>query len=151
MLGVAAGIVGVLLPLVPGPVLILGAAIVHKLLLPGWLSWGMIIALAVLTLVERAADILGTLSGARWMGATKWGLLGAAIGGLVGIFFGFVGLLIGPIIGAFVAEMLLARRRTQESFRAGVGAGVGIGVSTVARLAIALFMAALVVFDVVAL
>ncbi|BET67590.1 hypothetical protein ASA1KI_25080 [Opitutales bacterium ASA1] len=147
VIGSLAGVAGVLLPVVPGPVLIVGAAIVHKLLVPGYLGWWMIVALGFLAVLERLADFAGTVLGARWMGATRWGLLGAAIGGLVGIFFGLVGIFVGPIVGAFAAEWVVARRRADDSLKAGFGAGVGIGVSTIARLAIAMFMVALIVFD----
>lgn len=147
VLGTLLGVVGVLLPLLPGPVLTVGAAILHKLMVPEYLSWGMIIALGVLAVLERLADLAGTLIGAKWMGATRWGLFGAAIGGIAGIFFGFVGLFVGPIIGAVVAEWVVARRRADDSVRAGFGAGIGIGIATLARLAIALFMAMLLAFD----
>lgn len=145
--GMATGVVFVFLPVIPGPLLIVIGAIVHKLIIPHWLSWGMIIVLVVLSILERVADFVGTIAGAKWMGATKWGLLGAAIGGIVGLFFGIVGIFVGPIIGAAIAEWILAKRRADHSLKAGFGAGVGIGISTLARLAIAMFMAMLIVFD----
>lgn len=149
VVGLIAGVAGVIVPLLPGPVLIVGAVIVHKLILPGWISWWMIGVLSFVAVLERVADIAGTLVGARWAGATRWGLFGAALGGLVGIFFGIPGLILGPIVGAFAGEWALARRHVGASAKAGVGAGVGIGVATLARVALALFMVALVVFDLV--
>jgi uncharacterized protein len=148
-LGLVAGVAGVLVPLLPGPVLIVAAAIVHKLMLPGWLSWWMIVVLGLVAVLERVADLAGTLIGARWLGATRWGLFGAAVGGMVGIVFGIPGLIVGPVVGAFFAEWVFARRRVDDSLRAGVGAGVGIGIATLARLALALLMVVLVVFDLV--
>ena len=147
VIGTLAGVVGVLLPVIPGPVLIVGAAIIHKLIVPTYLSWWMILALGFMAVLERLADIAGTVLGARWMGATKWGLLGAAIGGIVGIFFGIIGIFVGPVIGAFAAEWIIARRRADDSAKASIGAGIGIGISTFARLAIALFMVMLLAFD----
>ncbi|RME69181.1 MAG: DUF456 domain-containing protein [Verrucomicrobia bacterium] len=147
VLGMVLGVVFVFLPVIPGPLLIVLGAIVHKLLLPDWLSWWMIGALGVLAVLERVADFVGTMAGAKWMGATKWGILGAVIGGVVGLFFGIIGIFVGPVIGAAVGEWLFARRHPKESMKAGVGAGVGVGVSTVVRLGIALGMAFLVVVD----
>ena len=147
VIGTLVGVVGVLLPVIPGPVLIVGAAIIHKLIVPTYLSWWMILALGFMAVLERLADIAGTVLGARWMGATKWGLLGAAIGGIVGIFFGIIGIFVGSVIGAFVAEWIIARRRADDSAKASIGAGIGIGISTFARLAIALFMVMLLAFD----
>ncbi len=144
-----AGVVGVVLPLVPGAFLILAGAVLHKLMLPGWLSWWTIGGLAIVAVLDRVVDILGTLLGARWAGATRWGLAGAAAGGIVGLFFGLLGLFLGPVIGAFCAELMFARRGMGASVRSGVGAGIGFGVSTALKVALSLFMVALVAFDLV--
>jgi uncharacterized protein YqgC (DUF456 family) len=141
------GVIGVVLPVVPGAFLILAGAAVHKLMLPGWLSWWTIGVLAVVAVLDRAVDILGTVLGARWAGATRWGLAGAAAGGVVGLFFGLPGLLLGPVIGAFCAEVVFARRGMEASVKSGVGAGIGFGVSTALKVALALFMVVLVAFD----
>jgi uncharacterized protein YqgC (DUF456 family) len=143
------GAAGVVLPVVPGAFLILAGAVAHKLMLPGWLSWWTIGALAVVAVLDRVADILGTVLGARWAGATRWGLAGAAAGGVAGLFFGLPGLLLGPVLGAFCAEVVFARRGMKASARSGVGAGIGFGVSTALKVALALFMVALLAFDLV--
>ncbi len=148
-LGVVLGVAGVILPVLPGPLLLVLAAIAHKLMLPQHLSWGMIVALGVLAVLERLADFAGTIAGAKWMGASRWGLIGAVVGGVFGIFFLPIGIFVGPILGAFLGEFLVAKRQTRESARAGFGAGVGAGVSTVVRLMIALFMALLLLLDLV--
>lgn len=138
--GCLAGLAFVILPFVPGPLLVLAGVLAHKLMLPEWISWWTFGALVFIAVLERLADVLGTLAGARWMGASRWGLLGAAIGGIVGLFFGIVGIFVGPVIGAVVAEIIVARRQVNVSVRAGMGAGVGIGVATIARLALTIFM-----------
>jgi uncharacterized protein YqgC (DUF456 family) len=141
------GVAGVILPVVPGAFLILAGAVAHKLMLPEWLSWWTIGVLAVAAILDRVVDILGTVLGARWAGATRWGLAGAAVGGLAGLFFGLPGLFLGPVIGAFCAEVAFARRGMEASVKSGVGAGIGFGVSTALKVALALFMVALVAFD----
>ena len=146
-LGVLSGPVGAFVPLVPGGVLPVIGALIHKLILPGVLSWWTILALVIIAILERVVDVIGTLIGAKWAGATRWGLFGAAIGGIIGLFFAPFGLLLGPIIGAFVAEILFARRHLADSVKAGVGAGVGYGISVAARLALAVLMIMIVLFD----
>lgn len=145
--GLIGGVIGAVLPFVPGPVLIVAVAIVHKLMLPPWLAWGTIVALVFIAVLERVADFLGSAIGARRMGATRWGLAGAAIGGIVGVFFGFIGIFVGPFVGAFVAEILFARRKIEPSIRASVGAGIGAGVALLARVALAMLMVMIVAFD----
>ena len=141
------GLAGVLLPFLPGALIIFIGALLHKVLTPEWLSWTTIVVLGVMVLVERLLDFLGTMVGARWLGSTRWGLLGAVVGGIVGIFFGLPGLILGPVFGALIGEIVFARRSLGLSAKAGFGAAVGFGISTVARIGLALLMIALVVAD----
>ena len=147
VVGIVTGVAGVLLPVLPGALLIALGALVHKLLLPEWLSWWTVGGLIFLSIVERLLDFVGTMMGARKGGATKWGVFGAAVGGIVGLFFIPFGLILGPVIGAFVAELIVARRHPGESWKAGLGAGIGIGVSTLARLALSIFMVMIIISD----
>jgi len=140
VIGLVCGPFGAFIPVVPGAVLPVLGALVHKLILPQCLSWWTIAALVVLAILERVVDFAGTLAGAKWAGATRWGLFGAAVGGIVGLFFFPLGLLLGPVIGAFAAEIIFARRGVEASAKSGVGAGIGYGISLAARLAIALLM-----------
>ena len=141
------GLVGVLLPILPGALIIFLGALLHKILTPEWLSWTTVALLGVLVLVERLLDFLGTMVGAKWLGATRWGIFGAVVGGIVGIFFGLPGLILGPVFGALVGEIIFARRSLRLSAKAGFGAAVGFGLSTVARVALALLMILIVIVD----
>jgi len=143
------GLAGVLLPILPGALIIFVGALLHKILTPEWLSWTTVIILGVLVLVERLLDFLGTMIGAKWLGATRWGIFGAVVGGIVGLFFGLPGLILGPVFGALVGEIIFARRSLGLSAKAGVGAAVGFGLSTVARIALALLMILIVITDLI--
>jgi uncharacterized protein YqgC (DUF456 family) len=143
------GLAGVLLPILPGALIIFLGALLHKVLTPEWLSWTTVALLGVLVLVERLLDFLGTMVGAKWLGATRWGIFGAVVGGIVGIFYGLPGLILGPVFGALVGEIIFARRSLRLSAKAGLGAAVGFGLSTVARVALALLMILIVIVDVV--
>ena len=143
------GLVGVLLPILPGALIIFIGALLHKILTPEWLSWTTVALLGVLVLVERLLDFLGTMVGAKWLGATRWGIFGAVVGGIVGIFFGLPGLILGPVFGALVGEIIFARRSLRLSAKAGFGAAIGFGLSTVARVALALLMILIVIVDAV--
>lgn len=145
-----AGLVGTVLPLLPGTTLILLAAVGHKLLLPGSISWITCSILIVIWLVSIAADIGGTLLGTRLFGGTKWGMAGAGGGAFVGMFISLPAIILGSILGAFLAEKLGAARSSQDALKAGAGAALGFVLSTFARLAcamamIALFVAALLI------
>jgi uncharacterized protein YqgC (DUF456 family) len=137
------GLVGVVLPLLPGTTLILVAVVIHKLVIPAELSWWMVGIVALFWALSIIADIAGTLLGTRWFGGTKWGMAGAGGGALVGVFFSLPALILGTVLGAVAAEKLLAKRTGRESLKAGLGAATGFVLSTVARVGCALVMIAL--------
>lgn len=137
------GLVGCIVPLLPGTTLILAAMILHKLLLPAQLSWWVIGVIALFWLFSVLADVLGILLGTRLFGGSKWGMTGAGGGALVGMFFSLPALLLGTFLGAVAAEKLVAKKSPGASLRSGVGAATGFLLSTVARVACALVMIAL--------
>lgn len=142
------GLLGVVIPLLPGTTLIFIGMILHKLLLPGDLSWTAVIWIGVLWLISVVIDFVGVLLGTRLFGGSKWGMAGAGGGALIGMFFSLPALLLGTFLGAAAAEKFVAKKTGRESLLAGVGAAAGFIVSTVGRLACAFAMIALFVFAV---
>jgi uncharacterized protein len=140
----AIGLIGTVLPFLPGTTIILVAAIIHRLVIgpDKSISWRVITVLLVLTLATYALDFLSGYFGAKYFGASKWGMFGAAIGALVGIFFGLLGLFIGPVVGALVGEFI-ARKKLIDAGRAGWGSLLGNFAGMVGKLLIALVMIAL--------
>ena len=141
----AVGLAGTILPFMPGPSLIFLAALSHKLLMPNYLSWGTGSAAGVLIGADLWLTALGGVAGARWGGATKAGMIGAALGLAVGAFFGPPGLG-GPLAGALLGE-LFTRAGPSEASRAALGAGLGLASSAVARILLALSLLALIAAD----
>ena len=81
------GLLGVILPLLPGTTLILVAMIAHKLLLPGSLSGYALGWIAAVWALSVLIDFGGVLIGTRLFGGSRWGLAGASGGALLGMFF----------------------------------------------------------------
>ncbi|MGH8101697.1 MAG: DUF456 domain-containing protein [Chthoniobacterales bacterium] len=137
----AVGLIGAVVPLLPGTTVILAAAIIHRVMLGPEKSvgWRTIVILALLTLATYALDFLSGYFGAKYFGATKWGMFGAMIGALVGIFFGFIGLFVGPVIGAIAGEFI-AGKQLVDAGRAGWGSLLGNFAGMLGKLAIALVM-----------
>ncbi|MGF1678744.1 MAG: DUF456 domain-containing protein [Candidatus Methylacidiphilales bacterium] len=134
------GLVGAVLPLLPGTPLVFCGVLLHKLLFPEALSWWTVVIAGVGVILALLADWLGGVMGARWLGAGKWGMLGALLGGIVGLFFSLPGLILGPIVGAVVFEACLARKKPALAAKAGAGVIVGILASNVAQLLIGLIV-----------
>jgi uncharacterized protein len=140
----AVGVIGTVLPLLPGTTIILGAAIIHRVMLGAdkSIGWRTIIVLVVLTLATYAVDIFAGYFGAKHFGATRWGTFGAITGALVGLLFGLIGLFLGPVIGAVVGE-IIAGKRMIDAGRAGWESLLGNIGAMVTRLVIALAMIAI--------
>ena len=137
----AVGLVGTIAPVLPGTTIILGAAIIHRIVLgpDKSIGWYTIIVLVLLTLATYGIDILAGYLGAKYFGATKWGTFGAILGALVGLFFGLVGLFVGPVIGVIIGEVI-AGKRMIDAGRAGWGSLLGNISAILAKLIIALAM-----------
>ena len=137
----AVGLIGTIVPVLPGTTIILAAAIIHRVILGAEKSigWKTIVALVLLTLLSYLFDFLGSYFGAKYFGATKWGTFGAILGALVGLFFGLIGLFVGPVIGAIVGEVIAGKRMIAAG-RAGWGSLLGNIGAMLAKLIIALAM-----------
>ncbi len=120
------GIVGCVLPILPGPVLTFLGLLLFALVrhFPPPLTLTVIMIMAVLTLLVTVADYFIPIWGARRYGATKWGVWGSVIGMVVGIFFPPVGMLLGAFIGALVLEFV-AQKKSGRALKAGWGVFVG--------------------------
>ncbi len=137
-----AGLIGVLLPLVPGTTLIFAGVVIHKLLAPASLSWATVGWLAVFWALSLLFDFAGVLIGTRLAGGSKWGMTGAGGGAVIGAFISVPALILGTMLGAVIAEKLAHQRDLRRTLLAGVGAGLGFVLGFVGRLACALVIIA---------
>ena len=137
----AVGLIGTILPVLPGTTIILAATIIHRVMLgpDKSVGWPTILVLVLLTLATYAIDLLSGYFGAKYFGATKWGTFGAILGALVGLFFGLIGLFVGPVIGAIAGEVI-AGKRMIDAGRAGWGSLLGNIGAMLGKLIIALAM-----------
>jgi hypothetical protein len=145
ILGVAmlAGLVGIVVPLVPGLTLIWGAALIWALDERSATAW---IVLGIMTPLAVGGILVGSLlpaSRASRAGAPPWVLAAGGIGMVVGFFvIPVLGAFVGGPAGIFLAELLrvrdpaLAWRTTLETLR-------GLGLGAAAQVAVGLIMVAL--------
>jgi len=130
-----AGVVFLFIPPLPGTVVtyigVLIFAIYHDF---ADFSVASLVIMGIIAGFGMIVDNLLNLLGARAFGASKAGLWGVFIGGIIGGFLFFpLGLLIGPFIGALIAEILSGRTR-REALKAGTGAFIGYLAGIAAKL-----------------
>jgi uncharacterized protein YqgC (DUF456 family) len=146
----AMGLLGCVLPFLPGHLLIFTGAVCYRIMLgseAGVEWWGFAILLLLMAISQFFEIISGSL-GSKWFGGSRWGAIGALIGGLAGLFFLPFGLVIGPLIGAFGCEILFAKRSTKESAASGLGSVVGTLSGLVCNLIVGALMIAWFFVDV---
>jgi uncharacterized protein YqgC (DUF456 family) len=145
--GLVAGLAGVVLPVLPGSLLLVAGTVA--------IAWadgfqrvgGWTVALAaVLAVLIWAVDLAASALGARWSGASRWAVVGAGVGLLAGLAFGIPGVILGPAIGALAFEY--ARNpELKRAARAGVGAFLGFVLGSVVKITLAFVLLGAVVLD----
>jgi uncharacterized protein YqgC (DUF456 family) len=148
---VVVGLLGVVLPGLPGAMLIFAG-----LVLAAWaddftkVGAGSLAVIGAVGAASYGVDFLAAAVGARRLGATPRAMAGAALGTIAGLFFGLPGLIVGPFVGAALGE-LTVHRDLARAGRAGVAAWIGFAVGTAVKvgmafLMLAIFLAALFAF-----
>jgi uncharacterized protein YqgC (DUF456 family) len=148
-LAIAVGLAGILVPVLPGSVLVLAAILLWAVQTGGGVAWA-VFAVAAAFLVagtvvkyavpNRRLKHAGIPSSTQWLGA---------VGGIVGFFVvPVVGLFLGFVVGAYLAERhRVGARAAWPSTKAALGA---VGLSILIELAAALLATATWVVGVVA-
>ncbi len=142
---IVVGLLGVILPALPGLPLVYAG-----MLLAAWtdgferISVFTLVVLGILTLLSLLIDFVATAMGAKRVGASRWAVVGAAIGTIAGLFFGFVGVFVAPFIGAVVGELLYRRKMSSahlgDAAKIGLGTWLGILFGVVVKLALGFAM-----------
>jgi uncharacterized protein YqgC (DUF456 family) len=128
------GIVGAVVPAIPGASLILIAILIW-----GFISGSIaaikipLIVTIIVLILSVGVDFLASYIGAKRVGASKWGQIGAIVGFVLAFLgllptlpFGgpLLGIIIGPLVGAIVGEYIY-RKDLGLAVKAGIGVVVG--------------------------
>ena len=137
---IIAGIVGCLVPFIPGPPLgYLGfVALQFKSVSP--YSNKFLVIWAVIVLVVTVLDYVIPVYGTKRFGGSMYGIWGCTIGLIIGVWFGPIGIIFGPFLGALAGE-LINNQDTRNAMRSAFGSFVGFLFSTLLKLIVCLVMA----------
>ena len=135
------GLLGCILPVIPGPPLSYGGVLLLHFTDYADFSVTFLLVFAIIAIIVTVLDYFIPIWGTRKYGGTKYGMWGATIGIIVGIFF-FppFGIIIGPIIGTFIAENIRGYSY-KSSMKAAWGAFVGFMLGTGLKLITSLILA----------
>jgi uncharacterized protein YqgC (DUF456 family) len=118
------GIIGCLVPVLPGPPFsFLGLILLH-LSRFGQFTTPTLVTLGIITVVVTVVDYIVPVWGTKRFGGSKYGTRGATVGLIIGFFLGPLGIILGPLIGAFVGEMIF-KDDMAYAFKAGFGSLLG--------------------------
>lgn len=101
-----AGLLGAVLPAIPGPPLSFCALLVAYFACPGAMSLTTLLIWLAVAIVVTVFDYVAPILLTKWGGGSKYATWGATLGILAGLLFMPAGLILGPLVGAFVGEML---------------------------------------------
>jgi uncharacterized protein YqgC (DUF456 family) len=149
MIIMVVGLAGTVLPMMPGlPIMWAGAFIYALFTGFGKVGWIYLVVFGALTAITTLLDYVANLYGAKRMGAGSWGIFGALVGMLVGLFLaGLIGLLVGSFLGAILGE-LLGGKKSSQALRAGVGTFLGFLGGTLLKFIIGCIMIGVFLFEV---
>nr|MBD3622792.1 DUF456 domain-containing protein [Sunxiuqinia sp.] len=141
VLFIISGILGGILPVLPGPPLSYVGLILLHLTERYQFSTNFLIVWGVITIVVYLLDYLIPIWGTKKFGGSKRGVWGSIIGLLVGmLLFPPFGIIVGPFLGAVLGE-LSSGKQSREAFRSGFGSFLGFLVGTLLKLIVSGMMA----------
>jgi uncharacterized protein YqgC (DUF456 family) len=133
----ALGIIGCVLPAIPGPPLSYAALILLSFI-RRWQAFSptLLIILGVCTVGVTLLDFFLPVLASKRKGASKVGIWGSIIGMLAGmIFFPPFGMVLGTFAGAVIGELIFSKHR-ENALRAGWGVFLGTMLGIALKLAV---------------
>jgi hypothetical protein len=144
----AIGIIGCVVPVIPGPVLSYVGLLCAYGCSYSTCSANILWLWALITLAVTVMDYLLPGYMTRIFGGTRSGSRGATVGVLVGLLVGgLVGVIVGPFVGAVAGELLHDSTRPGRALKVGCGSFLSFIVGTGVKLVVCVQMLLLVLRD----
>ncbi len=103
------GVLGTILPILPGMLLCAIPMVTLYFLFPGTISLVTLLTMLCIFAALSVLDYLAPIFLTKWIGGSKKAMWGVTCGILVGLFFMPWGLIIGPLAGGFLGEYWSSR------------------------------------------
>ncbi len=140
------GLIGCVLPVIPGPPISYIGIVIAHLTKNLQYSTEALFIYAFLAIGVTILDYFVPIWGTKKFGGSKAGIWGSTIGLIFGVVilpilgivigpFGLLGIILGPFLGALVGEMMTGKE-SNEALRASFGAFIGFLTGTFMKLVI---------------
>ncbi len=129
------GLVGCVVPAIPGPplaflgLIVLGCSSDIEFSTSQYIWW------SVMTIVATILDFIVPMLGAKVFKGSKWGSRGSLIGTIIGLFFLPIGIILGPFLGAVIGE-LMGGKAGGHALTSGIGSLLGFILGTALKFTI---------------
>jgi uncharacterized protein YqgC (DUF456 family) len=135
------GIVGCILPVLPGPVISYAGLILLQLSSSHPFGIQPLVIYALLTTGVMLLDYIIPVYGTKKLQGSKYGIWGSGIGMAAGILFLFpAGIIIGPMAGAFIGE-LISGKEIRQALKSALGSFLGFLAGTTIKFLLSLSIA----------
>lgn len=118
------GIIGCLVPVLPGPPFNFIGLILLHLSRFGQFESSTLIILGAVAVIVTILDYVVPVWGTKKFGGSKYGVRGATVGLIIGLFLGPAGIILGSFLGAFAGEMIF-KDDIRYALKAGFGSLLG--------------------------
>lgn len=130
--------------LIPGSVIQFALILIYQVVSgDGRIGYPVIIVFGVLTVVAALIDNVVVALGAKKFKSSKWGTIGAFIGGIVTLFTYHIW---PPFVLAVLFEYFFNKREVKSAFKAGFGAMIGFLCGYLLKIVITVIIAVFFVF-----
>ena len=130
------GLLGCVLPILPGPPLSFGGLLILHFTQWGPINPDLLIGLGIAAALVTVLDYVFPVWATKKFGGSKRGVWGSTIGLIVGLFF-FppFGIIVGPFIGAFIGE-ITANQSQRNAMKSAFGSCIGFLLGTGLKFAV---------------
>jgi len=144
---VLSGALGVIIPLLPGvPMAWVGMLIFGFATDFAFLPLETIVIFLGFTFLTVILDFAAPIIGAKRYKASKYGIVGASLGLMLGfLMLGPIGIIVGPFMGALLGEMLLGKE-LEEAAVSAKGVIIGFLAGGIIKLSLILVMLGFMIF-----
>lgn len=132
------GVVGCVLPILPGAPLSYGGLLLLHLTGRTDFSTAQLVSWLIIVIVLQVADYVTPILGSKYSGGTDFGNRGCMAGTILGLFFMPWGIILGPFLGAVAGEML-GGRDLPHAIKAGIGSLVGFLLGTLMKVVVCFY------------